>query len=155
MIFFSGVIARIVRSGESSSESALRVEAQLEVLCADLHDPVSPEAYRDAIPEIRRASPHVGVANLMSLLPCAFWSSRRRLPGSCARSRVRRFSWSPAAAIRSRRRSGACASRSGSAGLDVESDVHTAYGNGDECTRRIVERVFVARELPESPARCP
>jgi pimeloyl-ACP methyl ester carboxylesterase len=138
--------------------SALRVEAQLAVLCADLHGPVSPEAYRDAIPEIRRASPHVGVANLMSLLPCAFWvepaeasGELRAEPGppilvvAGSRDPLTPAIWG----VRLSERLG------GSARLDVESDVHTAYGNGDDCTRRIVERVFVERELPESPARCP
>jgi pimeloyl-ACP methyl ester carboxylesterase len=138
--------------------SALRVEAQLAVLCADLHGPVSLEAYRDAIPDIQRASPHVGVANLMSLLPCAFWpepaepsGELRAEPGppilvvAGSRDPLTPAIWG----VRLSERLG------GSARLDVESDVHTAYGNGGECTRRIVERVFVARELPESPARCP
>ena len=58
---------------EPDGSSALRVETQLAVLCADLHRLASAEAYRDAIPELEHASPHIGVANLMSLLPCAFW----------------------------------------------------------------------------------
>jgi len=143
---------------DGDGPSALRVEAQLAVLCADLYVPASAEAYREAIPELQQASPHIGVANLMSLLPCAFWvepseppQALRADPGAPilviagSRDPLTPALWG----VRLSERLG------GSARLDVESDVHTAYGRGGECTRGIVERLFIARELPESPARCP
>ena len=138
--------------------SALRVEAQLAVLCADLHRPASAEAYRDAIPELQRAAPHVGVANLMSLLPCAFWPAPARALGSPELADASRILviagsrdpltpgvWGVRLSERLR----------GSARLDVESDAHTAYARDDACTDRIVERLLVTLEPPQSPARCP
>lgn len=143
---------------DADGASALRVEAQLAVLCADLRRPASADAYRDAIPEIQRASPHVGVANLMSLLPCAFWvAPAEASEGLGANSGApilviagSRDPLTPAIwGVRLSQR------LSGSARLDVESDVHTAYGRGGECTSRAVERLFVSLELPASPAVCP
>ncbi len=138
--------------------SALRVEAQLGVLCADLHRPASPDAYRAAIPELAAESPHVGVANLMSLLPCAFWPEPAHAPIAPELDDASRIlviagsddpltpgAWGARLAERLR----------GSTLLDVESDVHTAYARDDACTDRIVERLLVSLEHPESPARCP
>jgi pimeloyl-ACP methyl ester carboxylesterase len=143
---------------DASGASAWRVEAQLAVLCADLHRPASAQAFRDAFPEIRHASPHVGVANLMSLLPCAFWVE----PSEPAKE-LRSDPGPPILVVAGSRdpltpgQWGVRLSEqlAGSARLDVQSDVHTAYGRGGDCTSRIVERVLIVRELPASSVTCP
>ena len=143
---------------EPDGSSGLRVEAQLAVLCADLHRLASIDAYREALAELERSAPHIGVPNLISLLPCAFWPTPARPlpplePGAGAHVLVIAGSADPLTphvwGERLAQEIGAAAQ------LDVETDVHTAYGRGDDCTGQIVERFLLALELPPAPSRCP
>lgn len=129
--------------------SSLRMEAQLAVLCADLRRPESADAFRAALPGLDRVSPHFGVANLVSLLPCAFWPAPARsldplraTPGGArlvvagTRDPLTPHVWGVrmAQALGARR-------------IDVDSDVHTTYGRGDAARTAPVDEFLL------SPAR--
>lgn len=143
---------------EPDGTSMLVVEAQLAVLCADLHRPVSLGVWREALPALAESSPHVGVANLLSLLPCATWPAPARPlrpPTLADASRILILAGSGdplTPGIWGVRLSEALR---GSARIDVDTEDHTAYARGDACTDRSVERLLVSLEKPESPARCP
>jgi pimeloyl-ACP methyl ester carboxylesterase len=136
----------------------LRVEAQLAVLCADLHRLASAEAYRDATPELGRIAPHIGVANLVSHLPCAFWLPPAR----------------PLEPLRAVEAAGilVIAGRSDpltphiwgerlvqqlpmSTLLSVDTRQHTAYGRGRACVDAAVESVLLSGSAPVPAPECP
>jgi pimeloyl-ACP methyl ester carboxylesterase len=143
---------------EPDGTSALVVEAQLAVLCADLHRPVSVEVWREALPSLAESSPHVGVANLLSLLPCATWPAPARPlepPKLANASQILILAGSRdplTPGVWGVRLSEALR---GSARIDVETNGHTAYARDDACTDRIVEHLLVSLEPPQSPSRCP
>jgi len=143
---------------EPDGSSALRVEAQLAVLCADLHRLASPEAYRDALPELEQVAPHIGVANLLSHLPCAFWPAPARpleplggvegegvlviagradpLTPHVWGERLARLL--PASTL-----------------LSVGTQDHTAYARGRACVDVAVESVFLSGSAPVPAPVCP
>ena len=135
----------------------LSVEAQLAVLCADQHRLVSADAYREALPALAAASPHFGPGNLLSHLPCAFWPApahRPPTPGAKHTAPVLVLAndadpltphvWGErlAAAFPEATR------------VDIQSQMHTAFGRGDACVDGLVDGYLVA---PAPPARthCP
>jgi pimeloyl-ACP methyl ester carboxylesterase len=134
------------------------VDAQLAVLCADLHRPASPEAYREALPEVGRVAPHIGIANLTSLLPCAFWPEPalrpeplRGVPGERILVLAGRadpltpHAW------------GARLARElpGSKLISVETRSHTAYGRGITCVDGPVIGFLLSAVQPVSTPTCP
>ena len=129
--------------------SALRVEAQLAVLCADLRRPESPEAFRAALPQMTQASSHFGVANLLSLLPCAFW------PAPAHALDALRANAAPAILVVAGTRDPLtphvwgermAAALGPAARLDVDSAVHTSYGRaGSAVTQQIEAALLEAR----------
>ncbi len=143
---------------EADGTAGLRVDAQLAVLCADLHRLESPEAFREALPELARVAPHIGVANLTSFLPCAFWQKPARSPvvlRDAAGERVLVISgrgdpltpyvW------------GERLSRAlpGSTLISVETQAHTAFGRGIACVDGPVTRFLLSGVQPESTPVCP
>ncbi|MEX2205778.1 MAG: alpha/beta hydrolase [Myxococcota bacterium] len=141
----------------SDGSSGLRVEAQLAVLCADLQRPASLQAYRDALPELERAAKHIGVANLSSHLPCAFWPEPAR-PFEPPRARdahrvlviagsadpLTPHVWGERLAAR----------LAGSTLLSVETREHTAFGRGRDCVDQAVVALLLSGEAPASPPVC-
>ncbi len=138
--------------------SALRVEAQLAVLCADLHRLASAEAYRAETTELERAAPHIGVANLMSLLPCAFW-----LPPAPSLEPPRSVETGPALVIAGRGDpltphvwGERLAEQLPRATLfSVDTQEHTAFARGRACVDQAVISFLVSGEPPEPLPDCP
>jgi pimeloyl-ACP methyl ester carboxylesterase len=129
---------------------ALAVEEQLGVLCADLRRPPSLEAFRAALPDIAATSPHFGVANYLSLLPCMFWPEPERAPDPI------RTVEGPAMLIVTS--SGdpltppvwgeRMAAALGAQRLDVTSDVHTSYGRADAAIAARIDAVLLEAATP-------
>ncbi len=138
--------------------AALRVEAQLAVLCADLHRPASEQAYRDALYELERVAPHIGVANLLSHLPCAYWLAPARPlapPRAFDAARVlviagRSDPLTPH--VWGERLSGRL---SMSTLLSVDTQEHTAFGRGRDCVDVAVVAALLSGTRPEAPPVCP
>lgn len=141
----------------SDGSSGLRVEAQLAVLCADLQRPASLQAYRDALPELERAAKHIGVANLSSHLPCAFWpeparpfepplasDARNVLVIAGSADPLTPHIWGERLAARLR----------GSTLLSVETREHTAFGRGRECVDQAVVALLLSGEALAPPPVC-
>jgi len=134
--------------------SALTVEAQLAVLCADLHRPASLDAYRAALPALEQASPDFGAANLLSLLPCAFWPEPAR-PVDAVRPVT-----GPAMLVVAGKRDPLTphvwgermAAALGAPRLDVETDVHTSYGRGEPAVTRRIDELLIGAAGPRSDA---
>jgi len=142
----------------SDGSSGLRVDAQLAVLCADLHRPASPQAYRDALPGIESRAPHIGSANLTSFLPCAFWPEPARRPEP-----VRDVPGERILVLAGRddpltphvwgeRLARALA---GSTLISVDTRGHTAYGQGHACVDAPVTAFLVSAVRPMSTPMCP
>ncbi len=142
----------------SDGSSGLRVETQLGVLCADLHRPASAQAFRDALPELEREAPHIGVANLLSHLPCAFWPEPARpfepprmagagnilvIAGRADPLTPHVWGERLSAALR------------GSTLLGVDTREHTAYGRGRECVDQAVVALLLSGEAPATAPVCP
>jgi pimeloyl-ACP methyl ester carboxylesterase len=124
---------------------ALVVEAQLAVLCADLERPASLAAFRAAQPELALASPHFGVANYLSLLPCLYWPAPAR-PRDAIRA-----AGAPILVVTSTRDpltphlwGERMAAALGAQRADVEGDGHTSYGRDDATARKIDEFLLAA-----------
>jgi pimeloyl-ACP methyl ester carboxylesterase len=143
---------------ESDGSSALCVETQLAVLCADLHRLASAEAYRDAITELEHTSPHIGVANLMSLLPCAFW-----VPPARPLEPLRAVEAAGILVVAGREDpltphvwGERLAEQLPMATLfSVETQEHTAFGRGRACVDEVVVSVLLSGKRPVPMPVCP
>ena len=148
---------RYFRRGPDGA-AGLRVDTQLAVLCADLHRPGSSDAYRDAAPEFALLASHIGVANLTSFLPCAYWPEPARalepLRGDAgARILVIAGRADPLTPhVWGERLSRAL---SGSMLISVDSQTHAAYGRGLACVDGPVTRFLLSGVQPVSTPVCP
>jgi len=143
---------------ESDGSSALRIETQLAVLCADLRRLESAEAYRGGFPELERASPHIGVANLMSVLPCAFWLAPARpleplravdaagtLVIAGREDPLTPHVWGERLAEQLPR----------ATLFSVDTRGHTVFGRGRACVDQVVISVLLSGQPPEPTPVCP
>jgi pimeloyl-ACP methyl ester carboxylesterase len=142
----------------SDGSSGLRVETQLAVLCADLRRPASAQAFRDALPELESAARHIGAANLLSHLPCAFWpeparpfepprasDARNVLVIAGSADPLTPHVWGEQLAARLQ----------GATLLSVETREHTAFGRGRECVDAAVVATLSSGAAPAPQQACP
>jgi pimeloyl-ACP methyl ester carboxylesterase len=142
----------------SDGSTGLRVEAQLAVLCADLARLESPQQYREAAAGLAREAPHIGVANLMSHLPCAFWPKPARGPEPLRGVEARNalivagradpltpYVWGERMAALLR----------GSTLLAVDTREHTSFGADRPCVDDAVVALLVSGEPPAAAPVCP